>query len=211
MNSPKYVAVIGDLVRSKGLKDRNDIQCRLNERFASLRESQGLCSPYTITLGDEFQAVYSNSRGMFCHLFEIRDALYPVEVRFSIGIGYLSTQINREQAIGMDGPAFHEARAGMDLLKRTKTLLKVSGISGYAQALADPALTIIWESSRGWTHSRIQIMLALLKGGAMTEALERVQIGRRAISKNIQKAYLKEWLVFASEAEISIQKVLREG
>lgn len=54
----QYFCVIADLVDSRLLSDRREFQQLLKEKLKDVSaESSGLVSPYTITLGDEFQAV----------------------------------------------------------------------------------------------------------------------------------------------------------
>lgn len=48
---------------------------------------------------------------------EIKNAMYPVKFRISIGIGCMSTDIDPQMAIGADGEAFHRARAGMERIR----------------------------------------------------------------------------------------------
>jgi hypothetical protein len=77
-------------------------------------ENMHLISPYTITLGDEFQAVLKNARHLFGDIITILYVIYPTKIRFSIGIGDIQTPVNPNQAIGMDGTAFYNARTGID-------------------------------------------------------------------------------------------------
>lgn len=37
---------------------------------------------------------------------EIESVLYPVNIRFGVGIGKITTEINRELSIGADGPGY---------------------------------------------------------------------------------------------------------
>lgn len=119
-----YCAIIGDLINSKKLptEDRAAIQEKLktllngvNEKFSSF-----LVSPFLMTLGDEFQGVLTAAKPSL----EIIDFLgqnlleFPIHIRYGIGIGELSTNINREQALGDDGPAYHYARQGIEHLKK---------------------------------------------------------------------------------------------
>lgn len=40
--------------------------------------------------------------------------MYPIKVRIGIGVGKISTDILEEQALGADGPAYHEARRAIE-------------------------------------------------------------------------------------------------
>src|SRR5580698_4555464 len=123
----KYLVVIGDVVASKQLPERANFQRQLGKWLSSTSHSnENLASPYTITLGDEFQAVYRNATFLFGDLVSIMTAIYRAKVKISLGIGKLTTRLNRKQALGMDGPAFHRARELMTDLKQQSNLLRVA-------------------------------------------------------------------------------------
>ena len=54
-----YIALIGDLIESKQLKNRKQAQKDLQDMMAVLNQDYHdyLVSPFTVTTGDEFQAL----------------------------------------------------------------------------------------------------------------------------------------------------------
>src|SRR5438270_9561839 len=100
------LAVIGDIVLSRAIAQRAEFQKQLRRTLDNINKRSAMASPYTITLGDEFQAVYRDPRGVFVDILTIMERIAPVSARFAIGVGTLRTPINPTQAIGMDGPAF---------------------------------------------------------------------------------------------------------
>ena len=101
------IALIGDIIESKKIQKRAEAQKKLLLQFNKINSiSKTLASPYTITLGDEFQALYKKADDLFRDIWRIALLLHPERIRFSIGVGELSTKINKKQSIGMDGPAF---------------------------------------------------------------------------------------------------------
>src|SRR4051794_22304060 len=84
----KVIAIIGDIVASKALQRRAAFQRRLAATLAATnRANAALASPYTITLGDEFQAVYRSADRLWIDVVEILAAIHPVEARFALGVG----------------------------------------------------------------------------------------------------------------------------
>ena len=158
----RKIAVIGDIVSSTKIADRDQVQKKLVGVIRLLNHSNSaLDSPYTITLGDEFQAVLSKGDDIFLDAVSILEALHPEKVRFSFGIGTLSTALNREQAIGMDGPAFHNARSAMRGLKRTRHLFRIVGIGDPCSELINQSLCLISHAARNWKKNRLQILRML--------------------------------------------------
>lgn len=119
-----YCAMIGDLINSKKLlaEDRAAIQERLKALLNGVNEnfSSFLVSPFLMTLGDEFQGVLTAAKPALEIIEFLGQNLleFPIQIRYGIGIGELSTNINREQALGDDGPAYHYARQGIEHLKK---------------------------------------------------------------------------------------------
>jgi hypothetical protein len=107
--------VMGDIVRSREYDGE-----QLMREFASLVEacnqelSAGMLSPYTVTLGDEFQGVAGSL------LWSVRTILYleearlrgevPFTLRYVVHYGDIATPLNRDVAYGMIGSGLAEAR-----------------------------------------------------------------------------------------------------
>lgn len=188
-----YLVLIGDIARSREMNPaaREKLQVRLKALFGEIGDSGGsLVSPYTITLGDEFQAVYRSADHFFRHIWFLMSSLYPVEVRWSAAVDGISTSINREQAIGMDGPAFHRARDGMEILKRENLLFHISTDDAAFDGMVNNALRIITPQVRSWKLNRIKILHTLYEGQEVKETARSLGISEVAVYKNINAGSL---------------------
>lgn len=76
----------------------------------NLTYKNDIAANFLITLGDEFQGLLLNAGNILQIVKFIQREMYPVKIRFGIGIGDVLTEINKEAAIGADGPAFYAAR-----------------------------------------------------------------------------------------------------
>lgn len=187
----KKIVLTGDIERSKDLKgpERRKVQERLQRLLDRLKnhDRDGIESPPTITLGDEFQAVYTHSNVLFNHTWHILADLYPVTVRFSLGIGVITTSVNRKQAIGMDGPAFHTARDGIEKLKESDFLYQVSEADREEDSilsLINGSLHLISREMRSWNKNRFTILFLLDEGVSVREIARNLQISESAVYKN---------------------------
>ncbi|HEX3728173.1 MAG TPA: SatD family protein [Opitutaceae bacterium] len=184
--------VIGDIVRSKALPERGAFQRSLQAALKEAgRQARKLASPYTITLGDEFQAVYQGAESLFADLFGIMAKIHPTEARFAIGVGEISTQINRKQALGMDGPPFHRARSGMIALKETKGLILLEVGDSGPWTMANQALDLLSSQVMKWESNRLEILARLLRGETPASIAARLRISKPALYKNISAGGLK--------------------
>lgn len=200
-----YVAVIGDIVASRRLAERRKFQRRLEGALQELNQRRGraLASPYTVTLGDEFQALYQQAGHGFADAFALLAVLAPERVRFSFAAGEIVTPVNPKQAIGMDGPAFHRARAQLDRLKKEQRLFGVqAGEQGDLQTTA--LLNILSGQVEGWKPTRLRLFAGLLSGRSVAELAAETRITTRAVTKNIRAAELDEWQLILQNIERSL-------
>ncbi len=207
----KVIAVIGDLVGSKALVERRVLQRKLKKQLERVsREAKGLASPYTLTLGDEFQAVYRGAESVLGDVVMLLAEIHPVRARLALGVGSLSTSINAEQALGMDGPAFHQARAALSALKADGRLLRVAGEEVEKWALTNHVLNLLSHHIEGWTQNRLRVLAGLLRGRTVKEIEEGLEISRVAVYKNIRAAALDDIAGICQELSAALQRTLRE-
>ncbi|MES9972360.1 MAG: SatD family protein [Candidatus Thiodiazotropha sp.] len=150
-----YLVVIGDLVASRHSPDRKGLQTRLKALLKRLNERMPKpVSPYTLTLGDEFQVVFDKADRGFVDIIQIMAALHPDQVRFSLGLGSIVTDLNPDQAVGMDGPAFYRARDGINRLKDRGDLFHLDGLPENWAPLAEGTLRLLSQRMQKWEGNR---------------------------------------------------------
>lgn len=196
-----YLVLIGDLVASRQLPGRAQFQRRLRAVLQGLniRAKRALVSPYTLTLGDEFQAVYRDATTAFADLMSIQAQIAPVRARFALATGTLATPVNQVQAIGMDGPAFHRARMRLEELKAEARLFGVQTADEPGWTLADGALAVLSGLTEGWQPRRFEVFAGLLAGTTGPALAKKTGITVRAVNKNIRAADLDEWMRILDE------------
>lgn len=185
----RFLVLIADIESSKEIKEENRgaLQVKLQAELDHLNQTDHApVSPYTITLGDEFQAVFEDTERLFIDLFRISAVLHPVKARFSLGVGSVATPVNTEQAIGMDGPAFHEARKGMEMLKKSGYLfqLNVEGGDNATLGLINNSLQLLSHEIQAWKKNRLTILYLLREGYDYKKIVEELDISPPAFYKN---------------------------
>ena len=172
---------------------------------------KALLSPYTITLGDEFQAVYGRADDLFHDFWSIRYAIFPVRIRFSIGVGTLTTRINPGSAIGMDGPAFHRARQGIEELKRSGGAFRVTEMDQTRHRWINPGLDLISHASHNWKRNRLLVLERLLAGQDAKAISKAANFSPTAVYKNIRAGALNTVVSLYTEIGSSLNKTLSEA
>jgi len=206
----KKLVLIGDIVASKRIKNRKEIQKKLQNLFKSFNNNKEIISPFTITLGDEFQAVFSKADNIFKYLWEVLFAIYPVQVRFSFGIGDITTSINTVQAIGMDGPAFYNAREGLTELKQKAFLFNLVHSDEKKIMLIKQVLFLLSHLTSGWKESRFKILSLLYDDMSVFEVAKKMKISDKAVYKNIDAGALADIISITKIISMEINNLLKE-
>ena len=206
----KKLVLIGDIVASKRIKNRKEIQKKLQNLFKSFNNNKEIISPFTITLGDEFQAVFSKADNIFKYLWEVLFAIYPVQIRFSFGIGDITTSINTVQAIGMDGPAFYNAREGLTELKQKAFLFNLVHNDEKKIMLIKQVLFLLSHLTSGWKESRFKILSLLYDDMSVFEVAKKMKISDKAVYKNIDAGALADIISITKIISMEINNLLKE-
>jgi hypothetical protein len=188
----RIVVLIGDIVLSRKIKDRVSFDSILMSTLNKLsHQNPAILSPYTLTIGDEIQAVFNRASFLFHDAVSILAATNPEKMRFSIGVGVLNKPINPELAIGMDGPAFYNARDGIGLLKKTSDLFYISGDDIPHLDLLRQTLSLISSNMIKWNKTRLQTLEMLQENVSVKEIATRLQISDRAVYKTLNAGALE--------------------
>jgi hypothetical protein len=186
------IVLIGDVVDSQAHPDRRKLQDTLNVKFKSICvRRKDIISPYTITLGDEFQAVYGRAGRIFNDSLSILSVVHPTRVRFSLGIGTIVTPINRKQALGMDGEAFYNARNGLNRLKQSNSIYKITAKSGADYNFCNKVLDLISYLMQDWNGNRLKILDLIMRQIPPKDISSETRLSSVSIYKNINKGALK--------------------
>jgi predicted DNA-binding protein YlxM (UPF0122 family) len=183
----KVIVLIGDLVSSRKINERIIFDKKLTDKLSDLNKSNSnILSPYTLTIGDEIQAVFEKADKIFNDAIAILTAIIPERMRFSIGIGKLIKPINPKQAIGMDGPAFYYARDGIDQIKKTGYLFNINGDEIPGVELLQQNLFLISEIMNKWNSTKLRIFLKVMNNIPVKEIAQDLDISVQAVYKAIR-------------------------
>lgn len=182
-----YFTIIGDMIGSRKLENRSVVQKRFSAALNEVqkRYAQQIVSPLTVTIGDEFQAVLKETSHLFALLYEIEQSLKAVSLRYGFGIGTISTAINHNAAIGMDGPAFHNARTSIEQARKTKTRYGFSCGDSVIDKRINVLLNWIDISTKGWPSEKHTILHLYRQRVTQKEIARRVSMSQSAVSQHI--------------------------
>lgn len=182
-----YIAVVGDVVGSRQVAERGELQSRLLLALGEVNDGHAdvVASRFVITLGDEFQGLLLGAEGLQRILARLRAGAFPEELRFGLGLGRLDTPL-QPQALGMDGPSFHHARAAVERAERLNTPVEVE--AGWpVQAFAIYA-ALYGHLRRRWTPRQREVADLAMSGLEGVEIASRLSISPSAVSQHLRAA-----------------------
>jgi len=195
------IAVIADIVGSRGLGDRGAAQRVLDETIARVEQDLPLAAqPLTPTVGDEQQGVYLDLGDALTSLLMIQLRLPDgIAFRFGLGVGEVRAveSVHGELA---DGPGWYAARAAIETVHsreqravpRTRTW--IVGAPGQ-----DEVMETTIAASNAYLLARDELV------GAMSERERRLTYGR-AVGRSQQELAAQEGI-----SQPSVSKSLRSA
>lgn len=215
----KYIAIIGDIKGSKEVIERKEVQQRLNKVLeqVNIKYKGDLASKFIITLGDEFQGLLKSSDYILEIIKCIQRNMYPVAIRFGVGIGEISTDINPEAAIGSDGPAYYAARAMIEDLRKKEEKYKtqaadiqfcIYGENPFEIEQINILLALIALIENKWkAMQRITIWDMIENGGSQKECAIRLKTSQSTVARRLVRGdyYLYEETMKVTSKLIEVQ------
>jgi len=217
LSNKTYIAVIADIKESKKISNRNEVQKQLGQVLTEINEkyNNDIYSKFTITLGDEFQGLLCNGANTMNIISDIERRMFPVKLRFGIGIGEIITDVNKEISIGADGPAYHMARKAIEHLKadekkkRTNTADTRIEIDGNEKAalLLNTILSLLTIIKENWSDRQREIIWDMLEHqDSQMSVANRLNIKQPSVQKSMSKG---KYYAF-KDAMDTIGKILGE-
>ena len=195
----KAVVLIADLVKSREVADRARFQRFLKAVLGetSGRRRDSLLSPLTLTLGDEFQAVYANWDDVFRDVLGIMSRIYPKRIRVAIGHGALDTDVNPKAALEMDGPSFVQARDLMDQLKALdRSVIQIATSDSLTLDMHNAGLRLFFHEFDRWNSNAVRMFDQLMNGASATTISEELGISVRAVHKAMKTHAMSDAVAF---------------
>lgn len=207
-----YVALIGDIQGSRRHGDRGTLQQRFAEAIetaADRREGSEHAAPAsgpTITTGDEFQALFASAAGVEAFLVDVTELMHPVRLRFGLGLGELATPLQTE-AVGMDGPCFHEAREALERADEEDAWVRVGGFGSTWDASMEAFFDLVASVRGDWTDRQREFAQAYRELGVQQAVADRFDVSKSTVSESLSSAHARE----VHEAERAIGTLLAEA
>ncbi|HPX65689.1 MAG TPA: SatD family protein [Anaerolineaceae bacterium] len=197
-----YLAVIGDIIDSKKIKNRGEIQFEMKKTFQDLNQeySDLIVSKFTLTIGDEFQALLKPARGVW-QLLDLLTVQSSAPFRLGLGYGEIRTQIDPEQSLAADGEAFWRARNAIKIVHvqnwNGRCHVLFEGCHTKRDAILNSLILAAETIKTQWTHSQAELFRTLMKEGIyqvdfnQKSIAEKLGLSESALSKRLTNSNIK--------------------
>ena len=209
-----YIALIGDIIKSRSINNRNEIQLILENILAGVNAEyeQFIAAKFLVTIGDEFQGLLKPSAPVYEIVGYIVESLFPIQIRFGIGLGVITTPI-KDIALGMDGPAFYFARESLKIAHERNghaIVFKSEKLGNVSEDAINMMLGSLAVIRKLWSESFREILSYLRSGKNQKEIADLLQVTQPYISKLIKNAYWKEVEALEGQLERLLRTYLVE-
>ncbi len=194
-----YHIMMGDVVASSK-RNQIELQQQLKRLVgaANSKLKNKVLSPYTITLGDEFQGVATSLSSIVDALFyfeeEILRRKYSFKLHFVAHFGAITTRINPSVAYEMLGPGLSRARTELTRKRRERPRFTfLYGDSGASSVLED-LFYPIEEIIDRWKERDFALILELLASESDSKVGAKLQKDRTLIWKRRRSLRIDEYV-----------------
>ncbi len=141
----------------------------------------------------------SNGKYALKIIQEIRMQLCPTEVRFGIGVGKITTEINTDMALGADGPGYYNARDAIEILKKNEKKnkavlsdirLAMEGENAKQTVLVNTIFELMKSMEQTWTGRQKEVIWDMLKNqDNQNNVANRLGISQSSVQKSLAKGH----------------------
>jgi len=122
MKNALKCALIADIIQSRVIKNRIDVQTKLKEciKFLNYSFQNEILVEVEISAGDSVQGLFLNGGSAFLYIRMLQMLMYPQKFRASIGYGTLDFETENFSSNELDGEAYRNAKDGLEILRKNK-------------------------------------------------------------------------------------------
>ena len=196
--------VTADIIKSRRYSpdSRRRIDSILKKAFADLArknpEAIHTKLAFRITVGDEFQCVFSDVPRSFDLLTYLRAAVAISEIkplisfRAAIGVGGISIE-GKSNPYEEDGEAFVRARNGLERAKKKKRLTTVITGNPEVDRVVDLVLSLTDRLQKSWTLPQWEAVRWTLLGLTREEISRKLGVAHQNVTKRLSAAGWQEF------------------
>jgi hypothetical protein len=188
----EYAVLIGDVVKSRAVRSQQKLLTDLQHAHRWLNERVGAVEPMSLTVGDEFQAVYQHVRSALRAATLLRLHLKRrYDVRFGIGWGEITTVAPERAPLAQSGTGWWRAREAIDEVSSLadkrgwprSVRIRLRGLDGSLEAIVHAFLLCQDHLLDRMDEKDAAITLGLFEGKRQNDLAQQLEISQSSVSR----------------------------
>lgn len=196
--SDSYYILMGDVIGSSNYNS-TDLARNLKSLVESVNESlqEKTLSPYTVTLGDEFQGVTKSLKAGIETLFYFEEIRLERQLNFKLHYvlhyGKIDTDINSDTSYGMLGEGLTQAREKLTSKKRDRHRFNISLSSKDQSDQFMRLFEVLDGITERWKRDDFPLIIDMIKNPNDQEVGEKHEKDRSQIYRRRKTLMIKEY------------------
>ncbi len=209
----RYVALVGDIVKSRSIPQRRRFEARLAECLAMInaRYAGMVVAPVRPVLGvDTISGVLKAGVPVLDLAVDMLLELRGERIRLAFGLGRIDVGLGTGDASRADGPAFHRAAAALEQLEARGGLIALTGYGARIDPILNAGAGLASLVLENWTERQMEVIQGYRMLGRQAAVAEKLGISQQAVSDSLKKSHY-ERLLMALEPLNAAMEVSGDG
>lgn len=220
-----YFALIGDIVASKSLEERKKTQVKLENylKIINGKYEEKMIKKISITLGDEFQGLFTSAKYLLEIIHKIELEMYPIKFRFGIGIGRIEFDHGYiDSPFRSDGEVWWNARTAIDEVKIKNSKNKqeyfsniyVKSQNEYFNQRINTVLDLCYSIKVNWTKKQTELIKYTIEQYGLENKFIFKNVAahlNQSVSTIYGKYYSSKYVNYMSVMNLLTIDITREG
>lgn len=188
---PKRCVVLGDVVASRDIDDREAFRERLLEACATVNETleDAVVAGFTPQKGvDEFGGVLDSPARVYDVVETIARHLHPEEVRFAVAWDKVDVAPDANDVQQMDGPVFHRADELQDSIADSPFRFAMDLDDPPLDATLADEINLLLLRKAEWTARQHRIAARYAELGSQAAVADELAVSQPAVSQSLSRA-----------------------
>jgi len=209
-----YYLLIGDVVDSRKIRNREEFQERLRELLEDINQKfkGDIYAQFKILKGvDEFGGVLKEPSNIYEIIKKIHENILPKKVRSVLAKGGIDVSLEKKDVEYMDGPVFHRANELMEDLKKSKFYFQLKVSDELIDSAIFGQINALMLLKNDWTEKQFSVIQKYQELGSQNKVANEMGITPQAISKSLDRSNYKKIKQIERKLNLQFEKLERKN